>query len=113
MGRSEFGLKLSWAMCQRLLYNNGMTDLTLQVPERLAQEFTHASQEFATQVLELGLRAWKIEQALQAYARGGLTLGAAAHLAGLAESEMARQAYAYGLEPRFSPETLAEELAPC
>ena len=88
-----------------------MTSLTVQVPDRLAQEITGASQDFIAEMIELGLRTRRIEQALTQYARGQMTLGAAAHLAGIPESEMARHAYARGLEPRFSADTLAEELA--
>jgi len=88
-----------------------MTSLTVQLPDRLAKELSDASQEFIAETLELGLRTRKIEQALAQYTRGPMTLGAAAHLAGITESEMARHAYARGLEPRFSDETLAEELA--
>jgi len=88
-----------------------MTNLTVQVPDRLAKELSEAGQEFIAEMLELGLRTRKIEQALAQYARGEMTLGAAAHLAGVLEGEMARHAYARGLEPRFTEETLAEELA--
>ena len=87
-----------------------MTSFTVQLPDRLAQELTSAGQEFIADVIELGLRTRRIEQALTHYARGQMTLGAAAHLAGLTEGEMARHAYARGLEPRFSASTLAEEL---
>jgi hypothetical protein len=88
-----------------------MTSLTVQLPDRLARELSDASQEFIAEMLELGLRTRKIEQALAQYARGQMTLGAAAHLAGITEGEMARHAYARGLEPRFSDATLVEELA--
>jgi hypothetical protein len=88
-----------------------MTNLTVQVPDRLAKELSEASQEFIAEMIELGLRTRKIEQALTEYARGELTIGAAAHLAGITEGDMARHAYARGLEPGFSEETLAEELA--
>lgn len=88
-----------------------MTNLTVQVPDRLAKELNKAGQEFIAEMLELGLRTRKIEQALEQYARGEMTLGAAAHMAGIMEGEMARQAYARGLEPRLTEETLAEELA--
>jgi predicted HTH domain antitoxin len=88
-----------------------MTNLTVEVPDRLAKELSDASQEFIAEMIELGLRTRKIEQALAQYARGKMTLGAAAHLAGVPESEMARHAYARGLEPRFSKKTLAEEVA--
>jgi hypothetical protein len=57
------------------------------------------------------LRTRKIEQALTQYARGNMTIGAAAYFADITESEMARYAYARGLEPRFSDETLIEKLS--
>ena len=88
-----------------------MTSLTVQLPDRLAKELSDASQGFIAETLELGLRTRRIEQALAQYARGQMTLGAAAHLADITEGEMARHAYARGQEPRFSDKTLAEELA--
>lgn len=88
-----------------------MTNLTVPVPDRLAQELTSASQDFIAEMIELGLRTRRIEQALAQYARGHMTLGAAAQLAGVSDGDMARHAYARGLEPRFSADTLTEELA--
>ena len=85
--------------------------LTLTVPASLAQELDSASQEFLTEILERGLRELKIERALDRYARGGISFGAAAYQAGLSQSELARHAYARGMEPPFSAETLAEELS--
>jgi len=90
-----------------------MTSLTVQLPDWLAKELSDASQEFIAEMFELGLRTCKIERALAPYARGQTKLGAAAHLAGITESVMARYAYARGLEPRFSQDALAEELAWC
>jgi len=84
--------------------------LTLTVPVSLAQELDLASQEFLVEVLERGLRELKIERALERYARGGMSFGAAAHQAGISQSELARHAYARGMEPPFSAETLVEEL---
>ncbi len=85
--------------------------LTLTVPASLAQELDSASQEFLVEILERGLRELRIERALERYARGGISFGAAARQAGISESELARQAYARGMEPPFSVETLAEELS--
>ena len=85
--------------------------LTLKVPAALAQELESASQEFLIELLERGLHQLKIERALDRYARGGISFGAAAHQAGVPESELARQAYARGMEPPFSAETLEEELS--
>ena len=84
--------------------------LTVTIPAPLAQELDSASQQFVIEILERGLRELKIERALKRYARGGMSFGAAAQQAGLSQSELARQAYARGMEPPFSAETLAEEL---
>jgi predicted HTH domain antitoxin len=84
--------------------------LTLTVPAALAPELDSASQEFLVEILKRGLREWKIERALERYASGGFSFGAAAHQAGVSQSELARWAYARGMEPPFSAETLAEEL---
>lgn len=83
--------------------------LTLTVPVSLARELDSASQEFLVEVLERGLDTLRIEQALKRYARGGISFGAAAYQAGVSQSELARHAYARGMEPPFSAETLAEE----
>jgi hypothetical protein len=84
--------------------------LTLTIPHTLAQELNASSQEFLIEVLERGLRALKIERVLDRYAQGGMSFGAAAHQAGISQSELARHAYVRGMEPPFSSETLAEEL---
>ena len=86
-------------------------DVTLKVPASLARELDSADHEFWVEVLESGLRTLRIERALRRYAAGGISFGAAAHQAGVSQSELARHAYARGMEPPFSPETLREELA--
>lgn len=85
--------------------------LTINVPAALAQELDSTAQEFLVEILERGLQTLKIERALERYARGGISFGAAAHQAGVTQSELARHAYARGMEPPFSAETLAEELS--
>jgi hypothetical protein len=84
--------------------------LILKVPAALAQELESANQEFLIELLERGLHQLKIERALDRYARGGISFGAAAHQAGVPESDLARHAYARGMEPPFDDEMLAEEL---
>jgi predicted HTH domain antitoxin len=84
--------------------------LTLQLPEVLAEELRSANQDFLLEVLERGLRELRIERALALYARGGMTFGAAAERAGVSQPDLARHAYARGLEPPCSAETLSEEL---
>ena len=84
--------------------------LTLTLPSSLAEELGSATEEFLAELLERGLREMRIDRVLERYARGGMSFGAAAHEAGISQSELARQAYARGMEPPFSPETLAEDL---
>ena len=86
------------------------TSLTLTLPSSLAREFESLNQDFLIELLERGLRETKIDRALSLYRRGGISFGAAAERAGIPQSELARHAYARGLEPPFSPEVLAEEL---
>jgi len=84
--------------------------LTLTIPEPLARELDSIGEDLLIDLLERGLREFKIEQALDRYARGGLSFGAAARQAGVSRSEFARHAYARGMEPPFSDKTVAEEL---
>ncbi len=84
--------------------------VTLAVPDSLARELDLVGEGLWIDLLERGLREFKIEQALDRYARGGVSFGAAARQAGVSRSEFARHAYARGMEPPFSAETLAEEL---
>ena len=88
-----------------------MTDeaLTLTLPAPLAQELRAATQDFLVDLLARGLREVKVERALERYARGGMSFGAAAQLAGVPQRDLARYAYARGLEPPTSLQTLAEE----
>ena len=84
--------------------------LTVNLPDTLAQELRSANQELVLELLERGLREMKIDRALDLYSRGGLSFGAAAERAGISRSDLARHAYARGMEPPFSAETLAEEI---
>lgn len=85
--------------------------VTLKLPASLARELSAASQEFLADILERGLRELKIERALEQYSQGEISFGATAQQAGLSQSELARYAYARGMEPPFSDDTLAEELS--
>lgn len=84
--------------------------VTLHLPDRLAQELKAANEDFLVEVIERGLKAVKIDRVLEQYARGGMSFGAAAYQAGVSQSELARHAYARGMEPPFSDKTLVEEL---
>ncbi len=84
---------------------------TLNIPDSLAREIKTANEDLLIELLERGLQALKIERALDQYARGGISFGAAAQQAGISQSELARHAYSRDMEPPFSDETLAEELS--
>lgn len=84
--------------------------ITLHLPTGLAQELNAVSQEFLLDILERGLRQFKIERALGKYSQGGISFGAAAQQADVSQAELARYAYAAGMEPPFSDQTVQEEL---
>ncbi|MFC2031701.1 hypothetical protein ACFLWA_13360 [Chloroflexota bacterium] len=84
--------------------------VTVKVPGSLARELDSVEEGLLIDLIERGLREFKIEQALERYSRGGMSFGAVARQAGLSQSEFARQAYARGMEPPFSAKSLAEEL---
>lgn len=84
--------------------------LTLTIPTALASELESVNQDFLVDLLKRGIQTVKIERALAQYAQGDISFGAAAHRASISQSDLARHAYARGMEPPFSLETLNEEL---
>lgn len=66
--------------------------LTLTLPAPLAHELGSATQDYLIDLLALGLREVKIGRALERYARGGVSFGAAAQLAGISQGDLARYA---------------------
>ena len=84
--------------------------VTLSLPTPLAHELGSATQDFLADLLTRGLREVKVERALERYAHGGISFGAAAQQAGVTQADLARYASARGMEPPFSAQTLAEEL---
>lgn len=85
--------------------------ITLKLPEKLAQDLSATSEVFLVDILERGLRDFKIERALAQYSRGRISFGAAAQQAEVPQSVLAQSAYALGMQPAFSPETVTEELS--
>jgi hypothetical protein len=85
--------------------------VTVEVPETLAAELADAGQELLRDLLQRGLRDLHIEQALTRYQQGGISFAAAAELAGVSQPDLARAAYARGMEPLTDPNMAAEELA--
>jgi hypothetical protein len=85
--------------------------LTLTLPSSPVEELGSATEEFLAELLERGLREMRIDRVLERYTRGGMSFDTAVHEARIAQSELARQAYARGTEPPFCPNTLDEELS--
>jgi predicted HTH domain antitoxin len=87
-----------------------MSKITVEVSEDLLPEIPLHDQAMVRQIFELGLTQLKIEIALRRYREGGISLGYAARLAGIPKREMILQARARGMMPRFSEQTVREEL---
>lgn len=85
--------------------------ISLTLPSTLAQELKVASQVFLLDLLERGLQDYKIERALEQYRHGHLSFGAAAQQANVPEAKLAQVAYAKGIQPYFSSQTVTEELS--
>lgn len=87
-----------------------MTKTTIEIPDERWEEL-QAYKDRLGEILLLGLSQMKIQESLFLYQRGLVSFGRAAELAGLPEDELARQAGAFGVLPRWSEKTVEEELA--
>ena len=84
------------------------TVVTIAVSPDLAQQLPADAGELA-EVLALGLKSWRIEQALAAFRDGRGTLAYAAEQAGISLREMIALAYAHGLQPRIDDSQVAHQ----
>lgn len=87
-----------------------MTTVKIPIPDRLAAELP-ADPTVQSELLKLGLRAWRIREALTAYGQGKGSLAYAAERAGVSLREMVPLAYAHGLTPKVDPEILDTPLS--
>lgn len=76
--------------------------VNIPLPEELAQQLPTDEGERQA-VVELGLREWRIRQALESYRQGAGSLAYAARQAGVSLREMIPLAYAHGLQPKTAP----------
>ena len=86
-----------------------MTTISLSVPDELAQELPTDEAE-RRRVLELGLKEWRLRQALEAFRRGEGSLAHAAEHAGVSLREIIPLAFAHGLTPKVDPGWLSDPL---
>ena len=84
-----------------------MTEISISVTAELAEQLPAEPAERQA-VLELGLRQWRVRQALDAYRRGEGSLAYAAQQAGISLREMIPLAYAHGLTPKVDPAWLSQ-----
>jgi predicted HTH domain antitoxin len=87
-----------------------MPKVTIDFDEVLLKDVQLKDEKMIRHIFALGLTQLKIDQALQLYKQGGMSIGYAAELAGIPKQEMFRQARVRGIEPSFTEETLREDL---
>ena len=83
------------------------TYITIRVSSTLAHDLP-IDPDTRAHVLELGLRQWRVAEALERYRQGHGSLAYAAEQAGVSIREMISLAYAHGLTPPFEPEKIAK-----
>lgn len=87
-----------------------MEQLVLEVPEGLVKEL-EAYRGNLGEILALGLRQIKMQQALVLFREAGVSLWRAARIAGVSLREMTQYAVSQGLRATCDEKTLEEELA--
>ncbi len=87
-----------------------MTKATVEIPDERWEEL-QAYKDRLGELLLLGLLQMKIQEALLPYQRGLVSFGRAAELAGLSEDELALQARAFSVSPRWLEKMAQEEVA--
>ena len=84
--------------------------ITLEIPrnwlEGLSQELLNWQH-----IIRLGLQQYKLERALQLYLDGVGSMGFIAEQLDISKQDLIRIARIRGIEPEFSAQTVAEELA--
>lgn len=87
-----------------------MEQIVVEVPEGLVKEL-EAYKGNLGEVLALGLRQIKMQQALVLFKETGVSLWKAARIAGVSLREMTQYAVSQGLRATCDDKTLEEELA--
>jgi len=93
-----------------LYKERGMTTVSLTLSDELAKHLP-ADASARQRVVELGLREWRIVEALEAYQRGEGTLAYAAERAGVSLREMIVSARVRSILPQVESSELTLEAA--
>ncbi len=82
----------------------------IEIPTDLADQLADRT-EIVPEILRLGLRQLRVQEALLLYEQGVVTLARAAELADLPLQEMIQEARAKGIQPKWSDSMIEEEMA--
>lgn len=83
--------------------------ILIEIPADLADTLAERRDRLP-EILQLGLRQLKVQEALTFYEEGIVTLARAAELAGIPLQDMIREARAKGIRPRWNEKMVEEEL---
>jgi predicted HTH domain antitoxin len=86
-----------------------MSKITIDIPQRLSEEIK-GYENSLTELLAIGLKEVKIQQALALFKQGNISLWRAASLANVSLREMTTHAVAQGLKPKIDEKMKEEEL---
>ncbi len=82
----------------------------IEIPTDLADQLADRT-EIVPEILRLGLRQLRVQEALLLYEQGVVTLARAAELADLPLQEMIQEARSKGIQPKWSDSMIEEEMA--
>lgn len=87
--------------------------MKVKVPEKIFKELPQAREDsrVVEELMELGLKFLKMEEALTAYKEGEISIWRAAKIAKVPLREMIRFSSAHGIRPKFDEKMIEEELA--
>lgn len=89
-----------------------MKKIQVEIPEDLAKDLEAKDQRYIGHLLSLGFKQVKMQEALTLIRNGQASIGYGAEYAGVSAEEMTKFAYAHGLKPTYSEDTMHEELKP-
>jgi len=87
-----------------------MSKITIDIPERLSEDLKEYRGNIAD-LLTIGLKEVKIQQALALFKQGSISLWRTARLAGISLREMTAHAVAQGFKPKIDEKMKEEEMA--
>ncbi|MDI6735365.1 MAG: UPF0175 family protein [bacterium] len=87
-----------------------MSKMTIDIPEKLSKNLK-GYEDNLTDLLAVGLKEVKIQQALALFKQGYISLWRAASLAGVSLREITTHAVAQGFKPKIDEKMKEEELS--